>query len=356
MSDEVSDPDDTEARRVCQAIMEDICNELFGLGSSAAAPQASAEGATSSGQQQNEDFFKTLSFYDDDDPLDLPFESLFDSNNVPTEFSQQPSQAPPPSIDLDESAKHEIVRDILTDVLHQVQEQGVLPRKIATVHPFSLNQPNDPPAAQPTGLRLAGFAVDPSPASLPPDPHQTPRPTLKLANFAVDPSSSSSSQNPEPRLKLANFAVDPGSDHGSAHHHGSPAPGHNWPGPPPLQQRPGGGPAPGPHHPRHPGSAPPHHNMAGEMSRQMFSPPSLPRSPGLPSLTRAPSPHVVSGTGPCGSPTIGRTPPPGSPGGASAQNVACFGHFERELEYRYCFRSLDFQVSVVTKRLVVENE
>ena len=44
------------------------------------------------------------------------------------------------------------------------------------------------------------------------------------------------------------------------------------------------------------------------------------------------------------SPTIGRTPPPGSPGGSSAQNVACFGHFERELEYRYSFRALDFQV------------
>ena len=99
MSDEVSDSDVTEARSVGQSIMEDICNELFGLGSSAAAPQASAESsagdAASSGQQQqNEDFFKTLSFYDDDDPLDLPFESLFDANNVPTEFSQQPNQAP----------------------------------------------------------------------------------------------------------------------------------------------------------------------------------------------------------------------------------------------------------------------
>ena len=91
MSDEVSDPDVTEARRVSQAIMEDICNELFGLGSSAAAPQASAASsagdATSSGPQQNEDFFKTLSFYDDDDPLDLPFEDInYDDPNEILDF------------------------------------------------------------------------------------------------------------------------------------------------------------------------------------------------------------------------------------------------------------------------------
>ena len=81
--------------------MEDICNELFGLGGSG--DQAAADstaGASSSGQQQtNDEFFKTLSFYDeDDDPLDLPFESLFDSSNVPTEC-RQPNQAPDPSLD-----------------------------------------------------------------------------------------------------------------------------------------------------------------------------------------------------------------------------------------------------------------
>ena len=64
MSEEVSDSDDTEGRhRVCQSIMEDICNELFGLGGSGDQANAdSTAGASSSGQQQtNDEFFKTLS-------------------------------------------------------------------------------------------------------------------------------------------------------------------------------------------------------------------------------------------------------------------------------------------------------
>ena len=75
-----------------------------------------------------------------------------------------------------------------------------------------------------------------------------------------------------------------------------------------------------------------------------------------PSLTRAPSPHLMGGGGGSVSPQMGgmgvggggsgavggspsphqATPPP------QHTNIACFGHFERELEYRYCFRYLQY--------------
>ena len=60
-----------------------------------------------------------------------------------------------------------------------------------------------------------------------------------------------------------------------------------------------------------------------------------------PSLTRAPSPHLLGGSV---SPQIGGGGVGGSPSPHQATpppqhtNIACFGHFERELEYRYCFR------------------
>ena len=178
-----------------------------------------------------------------------------------------------------------VVAGLLDSLLDTVLEQGVPPRKVATVHPFSLNSGGAGEQVGPAPLRLAGFAVDPSP-----------RPTLKLANFAVDPAldpalvpaSGTASTPTTPRLKLANFAVDPAGTEGGGAGWGAAA------GPPPLTPR----------------SA-----MEGGAPRQF-------RSPTLPTLTRAPSPHVSA------------SPP------APVPTAACFGHFERELEYRYCLRSI----------------
>ena len=202
--------------------------------------------------EQSQDFFKTLSFYDDD-PIDLPFESFFGPEDTQgTEHQESfPTEAP--------EAGNEVADTVIESVLENVVGQGVTPRKVATVHPFSMNNTENASSDQTPAIRLAKFAVDPassSPASSSGGPVMT-RPVLKLANFAVDPGAS--------------------------------------PGPPPLTQRP------------------------------LFSPPASCRSPQLPSLTRAPSPQIAA------------TPPP-TP---QAHNLACFGHFERELEYRYSFRTVD---------------
>ena len=82
---------------------------------------------------------------------------------------------------------------------------------------------------------------------------------------------------------------------------------------------------------------------AQDNNRQLSSPksgagiaPAPPAGRLPPSLTRAPSPHLsvspqMGAVG--GSPSPHQaTPPP------QHTNIACFGHFERELEYRYCFR------------------
>ena len=210
----------------------------------------------------SKDFFKTLSFYDDD-PIDLPFESFFGTEDIPVTELGSPV------------AGDDVADRVLESVLETVVEQGVLPRKVATVHPFSLNNSGNVPPESKVGIRLAKFAVDPATST--PSPQGPPvmaRPVLKLANFAVDPGVSSGPSS------------------------GPSSGGREGPGPPPLTQRP------------------------------LFSPPVSCRSPQLPSLTRAPSPHA----------NIAATPPPQS----QAHNVACFGHFERELEYRYAFRTVDY--------------
>jgi hypothetical protein len=82
--------------------------------------------------------------------------------------------------------------------------------------------------------------------------------------------------------------------------------------------------------------------LSQDNNRQLISPKGAGVQQGRlpPSLTRAPSPHVLGGSvspqmGAVGSPSPHQaTPPP------QHTNIACFGHFERELEYRYCFRDL----------------
>ena len=121
--------------------MEDICNELLGLGGPEDGASSTMSGHSgnytestsvgsqqqNSGQETNNEYFKTLSFYDDD-PMDLPFESLFDSvpaaptsenGSVPSEFSQ-----PFPAQNVEtQQEKQEIVGGVLDQVLDQVLEQ-----------------------------------------------------------------------------------------------------------------------------------------------------------------------------------------------------------------------------------------
>ena len=250
-----------------------------------------AERDNEADNEETKDFFKTLSFYDED-PIDLPFESFFDSDN--TEL---------PDLGLLEASVgcgNDAASTVIEGVLDCVIEQGVLPRKVATVHPFSLNNTGGG-SSQPAGIRLAKFAVDPASSSSPASSSATTRPTLKLANFAVDPSHNTShntSHNSSPPASSTSTTCWQSSE-GST------------PTPPPLTQRPQFSPL-----------------NSLEASRQLFSPPSTCRSPLLPPLTRAPSPQIAA------------TPPP--PPQSQAINVACFGHFERELEYRYSFRSVDY--------------
>ena len=100
--------------------------------------------------EESKDFFKTLSFYDED-PIDLPFESFFDSDNTQTtEF---------PDLGLLEASVgsgSDAASTVIEGVLDSVIEQGVLPRKVATVHPFSLNNKG---SGQPVGIRLAKFGL-----------------------------------------------------------------------------------------------------------------------------------------------------------------------------------------------------
>ncbi len=197
-------------------------------------------------------FFKALSFADDpfDDDAMLPFESFFDSaetTDVPSEFMQpffgSDLNCESVCIELGDSSETRlIINDILDSVLEAVVGRAVPPRKIATVYPFSLNNllslesgevatEGDPP--QTSGLRLAGFAVDPASGS--DTEHGLSRPTLKLANFAVDPSSSS--QPAAKGVKLPNFAVDPANSSQGADQTTPSAVWHTRDDPPPLTQR-----------------------------------------------------------------------------------------------------------------------
>ena len=318
-----------EASKVCEDIMDELLNSL-----PVSEESVSANAAI---QEAPKTFFKALSFYDDaidDDPI-LPFESFFDSAEstcVPSEFTQPFFNAGDSGLlNISDSESNEIVTSIIDSVLDSVLLKAVAPRKVATVHPFSLNNllalepdatENSSAAQQSAGLRLAGFAVDPAVSSA-----DSQKPTLKLANFAVDPSASGTSTS-QPKLKLANFAVDPANGTGADQQESQSSQAwHKRDGPPPLTQKPDqqnnnfSRPFP-PTLQQQPTS------NSQDAQRQLFSPNSHSRSPQprLPSLTRAPSPHV------------GATPPPQT---NTNQNLACFGHFERELEYRYCFRTMD---------------
>jgi hypothetical protein len=294
----------TESVEICKIIMEDILGDL--LDNLEALEAEEVDQSELPAAEIPKPFFKTLSFYDDpdDDPM-LPFESFFETEvpdgsltEMPSEFTQ-PFCSSTEALQLGGSEGNVIVTAILDAIL-----DAVPPRKIATVHPFSLNnkdEESETPEPAPA-LRLAGFATDPAASATTGEAPEV-RPTIKFANFAVDPGSGGSG------LKLANFAKDPDATSTSWHTRDGAEPLPAQSAPPPLTHRP--------------------ELPTGGL--QLFSPPVGPAhgpasrsSPQLPALTRAPS-----------SAEVGATPPPATP----AQNLACFGHFERELEYRYCFRS-----------------
>ena len=227
----------SEAVEICRnIIMEDVLGDLLDNLEALEAKETSESNVETSTtasptlapatvEAPPKTFFKTLSFYDDpdDDPM-LPFESFFETEvpdgpltEVPSEFTQpffSSSETPTvPSSSLPDSEASQIVTSILDAILDSVP-----PRKIATVHPFSLNNKDEElvnetvDSSSVSGLRLAGFATDPNSNSsgLASSENEEPaRPAIKFANFAVDPGTPSSGVSSSGGIKLANFAKDP---------------------------------------------------------------------------------------------------------------------------------------------------
>ena len=227
----------SEAVEICRnIIMEDVLGDLLDNLEALEAKETSESNVETSTTATStlapatveappKTFFKTLSFYDDpdDDPM-LPFESFFETEvpdgpltEVPSEFTQpffSSSETPTvPSSSLPDSEASQIVTSILDAILDSVP-----PRKIATVHPFSLNNKDEElvnetvDSSSVSGLRLAGFATDPNSNSsgLASSENEEPaRPAIKFANFAVDPGTPSSGVSSSGGIKLANFAKDP---------------------------------------------------------------------------------------------------------------------------------------------------
>ena len=226
----------SEAVEICRnIIMEDVLGDLLDNLEALEAKETSESNVETSTTATStlapatveappKTFFKTLSFYDDpdDDPM-LPFESFFETEvpdgpltEVPSEFTQpffSSSETPTVSSSLPDSEASQIVTSILDAILDSVP-----PRKIATVHPFSLNNKDEElvnetvDSSSVSGLRLAGFATDPNSSSsgLASSENEEPaRPAIKFANFAVDPGTPSSGVSSSGGIKLANFAKDP---------------------------------------------------------------------------------------------------------------------------------------------------
>ena len=227
----------SEAVEICRnIIMEDVLGDLLDNLEALEAKETSESNVETSTTATStlapatveappKTFFKTLSFYDDpdDDPM-LPFESFFETEvpdgpltEVPSEFTQpffSSSETPTvSSSSLPDSEASQIVTSILDAILDSVP-----PRKIATVHPFSLNNKDEElvnetvDSSSVSGLRLAGFATDPNSNSsgLASSENEEPaRPAIKFANFAVDPGTPSSGVSSSGGIKLANFAKDP---------------------------------------------------------------------------------------------------------------------------------------------------
>ena len=253
----------SEAVEICRSIiMEDVLGDLLDNLEAMEAKESSEGNLESSTTTPNvssstpdivpKTFFKTLSFYDDpdDDPM-LPFESFFETEvpdgpltEVPSEFTQpffsssDPPGVPPSSFPDSEASV--IVTSILDAIL-----DAVPPRKIATVHPFSLNNKDEEVVTEQVdsssapGLRLAGFATDPSNTSgLSSSENEEPaRPTIKFANFAVDPGTPTSGSSSSGGIKLANFAKDPDAASSTSWHTRDGAEPNAAPVPPPLTHR-----------------------------------------------------------------------------------------------------------------------
>lgn len=82
---------------------------------------------------------------------------------------------------------------------------------------------------------------------------------------------------------------------------------------------------------------PPSHPQAGSLPRDHSPHHTHHHHPQQPAASMSPrgSAHSPAISGGAPSPSIQQaTPPP------AQSSTACFGHFERELEYRYCFRSV----------------
>ena len=250
----------SEAVEICRSIiMEDVLGDLLDNLEALEAKEASDENVESTTAAATaietvpKTFFKTLSFYDDpdDDPM-LPFESFFETavpdgplTEVPSEFTQPffSSSEPLPGVSpFPDSEASVIVTSILDSIL-----DAVPPRKIATVHPFSLNNKDEEVVTESvdssaaSGLRLAGFATDPSNTSgLTSSENEEPaRPTIKFANFAVDPGTPTSGGSSSGGIKLANFAKDPDAASSTSWHTRDGAEPNAAPVPPPLTHRPG---------------------------------------------------------------------------------------------------------------------
>ena len=282
----------SEAVEICRSIiMEDVLDDLLDNLEALEAKEvsdsnveSSTAAATTAVETVPKTFFKTLSFYDDpdDDPM-LPFESFFETavpdgplTEVPSEFTQPffSSSEPLPGVSpFPDSEASVIVTSILDSIL-----DAVPPRKIATVHPFSLNNKDEEvvtesvDSSSASGLRLAGFATDPSNTSgLTSSENEEPaRPTIKFANFAVDPGTPTSGGSSSGGIKLANFAKDPDAASSTSWHTRDGAEPNAAPVPPPLTHRPG-------------------HNQGGHQVLHLCaSPPIFP-----PPISRCSLPHSV---------------------------------------------------------------
>ena len=80
-----------------------------------------AERDKTADHEENKDFFKTLSFYDED-PIDLPFESFFESEPTPTTEFPDLSQLEA-SVGTGSEAASTVIENVLDSVVEQVESE-----------------------------------------------------------------------------------------------------------------------------------------------------------------------------------------------------------------------------------------
>ena len=145
--DTEEDCDDFISANISNSIMDDIVNQVFSLendslqehqsSSTPAEDVRSQSTQESQDQEWQNDYFQPVSFYDDvnlDDSLNSLLDALPQDNlaSLPPEFTDPGNN--------EQNKSSELVTDIIENVLDKVLDVGVVPRKIATVHPFTLTQ------------------------------------------------------------------------------------------------------------------------------------------------------------------------------------------------------------------------